>query len=96
MPANSNFTTLVVAGSPWSRRRRSSRNAPSLASVIVCKECRCRCASESCATLDLSARPHAKLQNLLELVGRIIPPVVVAKRVCWQVVVCALCSSCAV
>lgn len=37
--------------------------------------------------LGLSTHPHAKLQNGLEFIGRIVPPLIVAKRMCRHVVV---------
>jgi hypothetical protein len=36
---------------------------------------------------DLCTRPYAEFQNGLEFIGKVVPPVVVAKCVCWQVVV---------
>lgn len=37
--------------------------------------------------LDLGTHPYAEFQNGLEFIGRIVPPVVVAKCMRWQVVV---------
>lgn len=36
---------------------------------------------------DLPAHPHAEFQDGLEFIGRVVPPVVVAECVRWQVIV---------
>jgi hypothetical protein len=46
----------------------------------------CRVYTKGGFVLDLETYPYAQLQNLLELLGSVIPPVVVAGRVRRQVV----------
>jgi len=52
--------------------------------------------SERRLALDLRAKPDAELENVLELLCGVVPAVVVAKSVSWQVVVCRVTAAAAV
>jgi len=69
---------------------------PSLASALVSKKGGGCLAHESLALFNLGAHPNAELHDELQLLGRVIPTVVVAKRVSWKVVVRMVCAACAV
>ena len=70
---------------------------PSPAFALVSKKgCCCITPEISAEAFNLGARPNAELQDKLELLGRVIPSVVVAERVSRKVVVRTVRAACAV
>ena len=75
--------------SSWSFAIPSRRNwfAASGAPSFVVAECLADLLADCCFLLNLRSQPDAELQYPLKLLSVVVPPVVVADRMSWKIVV---------